>query len=380
MKITRDDLYKRVWETPLTKLAKEFNISDVGLAKACRQSKIPTPPVGYWAKVAHGKSVPKPALPSSSDTFVVLEPQRHRQEDRPEPLTAEEFPGFQVEVRQDLGGLAPFAAATYAQLSKDKPASSGFLICGSSNLFSCSNSAGSIERTAQILDAIECALPNVGAKLVRDTENKRLAVAVDGEKVTFSIAEKFTRTEHLTKHTQHAWLDQRSFEYHFTGELKLTIDGYFPGQKGWSDGSRARLEAKLANFVIGLVSAARATRKLRDERETQRLRWEEEARIRQAQEEQVRKLRTFKDKFAGEALAWHRHNQVREYLEYLTQSLAGDGERLAESSSSWLAIAEQSVADLDPSKKRLHLLRTGYSPSEWEAPFGGILVQAPGSA
>ena len=116
-----------------------------------------------------------------------------------------------------------------------------------------------------------------------------------------------------------------------------------------------------------------------EERETQRLRWEEDAKIRQAQEEQFRKLRTFKEKFAGEALAWHRHNQVREYLEYLTQSLAGEGESLAESSSSWLGIAHRAAADLDPSKKRLHLLRTGYSPSEWEAPFGGILVQAPGS-
>ena len=65
MKISREDLYRRVWETPLTKLAKEFDISDVGLAKACRKHDIPTPPVGYWAKAAHGKPVMKPALPKS---------------------------------------------------------------------------------------------------------------------------------------------------------------------------------------------------------------------------------------------------------------------------------------------------------------------------
>lgn len=375
MKIAREDLYKRVWEVPLIKLAKEFNISDVGLAKACRRSKIPTPPVGYWSKVAHGKSIPKPPLPSASDAFVVLEPERHRQEGGSVVPTAEEFPGLQVAVRPDLEGLAPFTASTYAHLSKGNASTSGFLVSGSSSFFSCSTSVGSIGRVARILDAIERTLPVVGAKLVRDTESKRLAVGVDGEKVTFSIAEKFTRTEHVIEHAQYAWLNQRTYEYHFTGELKLTIDGYFPGQKGWSDGSRARLEEKLANFVMGLVSAARATRKLREERETQRLRWEEEAKIRQAQEEEFRKLRTFKSRFSTEAIAWHRHKQAREYLEYLKQSLADDGEVVLESSASWLAIAERSVTDLDPSTKRLHLLRTGYSPSQWEAPFGGPLVQ-----
>jgi len=47
MDISRGELYRLVWEMPLTKLAGEFGISDVGLAKACRRHKIPTPPVGH---------------------------------------------------------------------------------------------------------------------------------------------------------------------------------------------------------------------------------------------------------------------------------------------------------------------------------------------
>ena len=43
-------------------LAKEFGLSDVGLAKACQRYNIPRPPVGYWAKVEHGKRVQLPAL------------------------------------------------------------------------------------------------------------------------------------------------------------------------------------------------------------------------------------------------------------------------------------------------------------------------------
>jgi hypothetical protein len=62
MQISREELYRRVWESPVTKLAKEFDISDVGLAKVCRKNNIPLPPVGYWMKVQHGKSVKKSLL------------------------------------------------------------------------------------------------------------------------------------------------------------------------------------------------------------------------------------------------------------------------------------------------------------------------------
>lgn len=63
VKISREELYRRVWETPVTHVAKEFDISDVGLAKACRRLAIPLPPVGYWAKFKHGKSGARPPLP-----------------------------------------------------------------------------------------------------------------------------------------------------------------------------------------------------------------------------------------------------------------------------------------------------------------------------
>jgi hypothetical protein len=62
MHITRRDLYNRVWSTPMSKLARELDISDVGLAKVCRRRNIPRPPRGYWAKLAAGKAPPKTEL------------------------------------------------------------------------------------------------------------------------------------------------------------------------------------------------------------------------------------------------------------------------------------------------------------------------------
>lgn len=48
--ITREDLYRLVWEKPMNKLAKEFGLSDVGLAKICTRLGVPRPPQGYWIK------------------------------------------------------------------------------------------------------------------------------------------------------------------------------------------------------------------------------------------------------------------------------------------------------------------------------------------
>ena len=59
---TRQELYELVWKTPMRRLARQFGLSDVGLAKTCQRHSIPKPPPGYWAKKAHGKIVRRRSL------------------------------------------------------------------------------------------------------------------------------------------------------------------------------------------------------------------------------------------------------------------------------------------------------------------------------
>jgi hypothetical protein len=62
--VTRTEMYERAWTTPMTTLAKEFGISDVGLRKLCKRAGIPLPPGGYWMMKQYGKRLPRrPALP-----------------------------------------------------------------------------------------------------------------------------------------------------------------------------------------------------------------------------------------------------------------------------------------------------------------------------
>lgn len=59
----RSELFRRVWETPMLKLATELGLSGPGLAKVCRRHDIPVPPRGYWAKLQAGKRVQAVPLP-----------------------------------------------------------------------------------------------------------------------------------------------------------------------------------------------------------------------------------------------------------------------------------------------------------------------------
>ncbi|MCZ2897046.1 hypothetical protein MTR01_23800 [Burkholderia thailandensis] len=58
----RESLYEEVWAEAVSKVAKKYRISDVGLRKICINLNIPLPPAGYWAKLSAGKAVKRTAL------------------------------------------------------------------------------------------------------------------------------------------------------------------------------------------------------------------------------------------------------------------------------------------------------------------------------
>lgn len=61
----REILYNEVWLAPVTEIAKRYAVSDVAIRKVCQSLDIPTPPVGYWAKLRAEKPVTRIPLPIS---------------------------------------------------------------------------------------------------------------------------------------------------------------------------------------------------------------------------------------------------------------------------------------------------------------------------
>ncbi|MCZ2900951.1 hypothetical protein [Burkholderia thailandensis] len=64
----RESLYEEVWSEAVSKVAKKYQISDVGLRKICISLNVPVPPAGYWAKVSAGKTVKRPPLVPTKGT------------------------------------------------------------------------------------------------------------------------------------------------------------------------------------------------------------------------------------------------------------------------------------------------------------------------
>jgi hypothetical protein len=66
MRLTREELFDRVWSSPVATLAKEWGLSGPGLKKLCRRLEVPVPPRGYWAKLKAGRAVRRSKLPALS--------------------------------------------------------------------------------------------------------------------------------------------------------------------------------------------------------------------------------------------------------------------------------------------------------------------------
>jgi (2Fe-2S) ferredoxin len=83
--LTRDELYKLVWTTPVVRLAKEFGLSDSGLAKACERLKVPRPGRGYWARRQHGRPARRVPLPKAEDVppAITITPEPRNEVERP---------------------------------------------------------------------------------------------------------------------------------------------------------------------------------------------------------------------------------------------------------------------------------------------------------
>jgi len=97
-KISREELYRQVWETPMFRLAAQYGVSGNGLKKICNRLNVPYPPRGYWAKLSAGKSVKQTPLstpPAGTALHVTI---------TPTPQLAGDFLNAIVKQASDPGG------------------------------------------------------------------------------------------------------------------------------------------------------------------------------------------------------------------------------------------------------------------------------------
>lgn len=74
MQLTRLELYKRVCDNPLSKVAPELGISGTVLAAICKRYQVPYPGSGYWTRMSLGLPAELPTLPEASDETIEITP------------------------------------------------------------------------------------------------------------------------------------------------------------------------------------------------------------------------------------------------------------------------------------------------------------------
>lgn len=311
--ISRQDLFDKVWSSPVTRVAAEFGVSDTAVRKMCRRHGIPVPSRGYWAQVAAGRTFPRPKLGPVSRAR--LETVRFVGAGQPSPevkAVAERLKEKAREVQRspDRGApgeeIAPqaHAAADNQEIhplvvrTRDKlaGAEAGEMTrVSGKGLFTVVASAGQADRVARILTLILRAMEAQGWSAKGD--DKSLFLAPDDEPIRFEIAEQSTRTPHKRTDAEAAAVKryeegrERAYrrgswsvtpdpplipewDYEPTGQLVLTLDGGYRHsgmRRKFSDGKTQRLEGMVDRLMEALTLYAAGEKVWRERQEKERL-------------------------------------------------------------------------------------------------------------
>jgi hypothetical protein len=358
--VQRQALYEQVWAQPMMKVAKEYGISNVALAKICKKLNVPCPWRGYWRRKETGKSVkPLPLPPNSDPTKQVATIHRmirpesvvQMSEDALQRINTEQTAEQKIEVPDRLINPHHFHLEEWRSSKVDDY---GAIWSGDIRQLNIRVSPKSLARALRIMDTLFKALESRGHQVgIQEGYQRSLGVRIDGEPIEFGLEERFQRIAHPDQNNPRleSWMRKR-YSYIPTSSLFLKIvawgiDGL---QKSWSDGKTAKLETCLNDFIVGLLKVAEAVkaRRLKQEQEEQLRRDAERRRQEEAQKRQEELAR--RQALEQDATNWATAQQLRAYLVAVKDRLhAKHGEIQSGSRADrWLTWAHQHADRLDP--------------------------------
>lgn len=375
IRLKRDELYEQVWSRPLRDLAKDYGLSDVGLAKICRRLQIPLPGRGYWAQRGAGRTLLKPPLSLlGKDDQTEAEITRITKEEpsifltqalsEVEPLIASEaLPENKIKVGSALVKPHPLVSHT-AQLLRSTPrwgAGSSLPPVWKDSL-DIRVMPGNTGRALRIMNALIKALEARGYRVAIDAQNKHATtVTLLGQTLEFKLDEVLRRSEHVQTADEKKQLERfplsymPRYEFHPTGKFALRIRDWSDGKRhSQSDSDERLIEDRLNDFIADLIRVA-AIKKARNlERMERERQWAEERR-RQEEEERLRREEAARlDALEEEAAAWHKSNQIRAYVEAVRTAAARQdgGPQPDPKLHHWINWALQQADRLDPLRTR----------------------------
>jgi hypothetical protein len=361
----REELYRKVWERPLLKVAEEYGVSAVALGKTCRKLSVPVPGRGHWAKLAFGKEgVKKPPLPKLDKVPVIY---RSPVVQRKPPTPDQNDPECAA-INQLLtsGALNPLPADGSARphplirhtasllRSRSRKDEHGILLPREANGLDVRVSEGTLERALLVMARILAVLERQGAR-VEISEQGHTTALINGERVSFGIEEPIRRVVEQKPRVPNPtdrWDYDEIVKHEPGGKLALLIHSSTWGQHEqrtrWNDAKVQRIENHVADFVAGLMRTAIAQRRQEEERKKreaeQQKRAQERAQLRKEIEEEEKKLEQF-NKWVD---LWERAERLRRFISAYAEKTHGWSAEKQPHYKAWIEWATRQADRIDP--------------------------------
>ena len=351
------ELFDKVWETPVLKLAQEIGISDVALSKACRKAGLPLPPRGHWAKpVSKRPGKPKPPTDERPLTFTVLDrstlPVRSAAPVQPKAVRSI------IEVPHILLAPHPLVSKWLKCVNAAKR-HEGYLVTTGKNVLDAKISIGLIDRCALIFDALIKESEVLGFKW-KVTDDKTL-VEVNGENLGIKLVERLNKhvippppppapKRNARWEPNFSMLRSPQLEWSSTGELSLQIDARaeYGNRKNWTDTKTGKIEEKLTSILDGFGSIAESVKALRlKNEEDRRERIAEEAlRLERAKREEIH--RRLRHRLVKNTKRWEQSQRLKSFIQATCDANANTSEHTQQQTALWAAWATSQANLLDP--------------------------------
>ena len=361
--ISREELYRQVWATPMSRLGTQYGISGNGLKKICVRLNVPYPPRGYWANLAAAKAVrqtplPKPLAGTLLQVTIIPTPPPAADGYAPElePDTAERLreastktSGITVPatLRRPHRAIADWITRHQREIADAKRDRSRYGFALQPKHFS------SLERRRQrFLSTLFKEAEKLGYK-VRGEAPHNLSLETGHNEVEFTLRERIKQVRRpLTDEEKARYSSTRNWrqEKVATGELVFTLKTYLGAglPDEWRDGERG-LEEQIGDILAVLTIAGPILERRRLEaEEIQRRRWEEEKRCREERERQDQDRNRWR-RFVEFARLWEEARLAGDFLDELEKrSVDPEATYEGRTAAEWMSWARERRDIFDP--------------------------------
>ena len=403
MLLKRSALHALVWSKPMTHIARDLGISDVGLAKTCRRHGVPVPPRGHWAKLAAGKPSPQTPLREQSTDYVVqltnIEPERKKKEKQKREVFAravaakvETLAATQARETKRPPRAHPLIRSTRAFVAKipamvrkreqairrgdwssntphpppvDRDRRFLTVPDGLHLVVSDASLDWAIDLHEKLIHGLTSAGVRCSAAMHPTSKDLQLACDLKGELLYVGFSEGYrrretTEEERASEKATHGYASDKVWEA--SGRFTWAVSGTeHASSQRWS-GKQHEIEAKLPEVIAGCLTLLEAQPGIREQRLA------EEERIRQGAAERARARRreeALRQQIECAFKASRSHAEetaLLEYLDFLEISLEDYREPFREKLSVWIALVRKELKCFPP---HLQVLADAIQGNRW---------------